>query len=464
MSIKAVPDRRRSQKRRKLGHDFTNDRVDVSHNILTSGVSSASSNDEDISGDRSETEPVARRGAKRTNRKSSQALTSRDTVLPTGGISQSSILALQLAELNDEIIPNYERIRPKWTTLSTKLVALIKSTPERSPVTAVEATKSLRERGIRIPFSQPEPTKETNYKFAFKAPKQVLVSGALSQGLSLKNENVVDIIAIMPEDILQEKDYLNSRAPHKAAFYLACIAAAIKEEAAQDFELSFAHLHDVDLLPIISLLPKDTSFLGSQVNIAVGFPSDSIPIAKTLPTSNCLRQTTSNGSTQAGQPTPFYNSAVRYASSIPDFERLVQAAKSPSFDEACRVAQIWFRQRGFSSSARSGGFGYVEWSLICALLFQGGGHQGRSLFSTQYSSLQLFKAMLQVLGWTRLDGTTYAYQQREVRAFKTRRACTLRWSNRCQCLVQDDFPVLLFSPAPCSNLSGYNQLEKPGEL
>ena len=105
----------------------------------------------------------------------------------------------------------------------------------------------------------------------------------------------------------------------------------------------------------------------------------------------------SDDTAQIGQPTPFYNSAIRYAASVSAFDQLVQSARSPAFDEACRVGQLWLRQRGFSSLARYGGFGYTEWSLMCSLLLRGGGHQGHPLFSKQYSSLQLFKAMLQIL-------------------------------------------------------------------
>lgn len=318
-------------------------------------------------------------------------------VLPTGGINKSTVLSLQVADLNVEVTAKYERLRPQWSKISNRLETLIKDIPPRAPASAIDAVKSLRKQGVNIPFPKPQPSKDTNYKFEFKAPKHILVDGALPWGLSLKDDNVVKITAIMPEDLLQEKDYLNYRALHKAAFFVACIAAAIKTDAGSDFSLSFTWLYDVDLLPILEVVPAEKGFSKFSFQIAVGFPSVSIPVTKTLPTKCCLRQGATGEAGSSDNPTPFYNSCVRYAASIEAFAKNIQLTRSPSFDEACRIGQIWLRQRGFSSSTRSGGFGFREWALACALFLRGGGHRGHPLFSKQYSSLQFFKAMLQII-------------------------------------------------------------------
>lgn len=387
MSVKENLSHEHSPKRRKLSHGM--DKVD--------GI------------DASESSKELTRGSQQDVDGTQQSSTSRDgstkrpvaistTVLPTGGINKSSVLALQVADLNDEVTPNYAKLRPKWTGLANKLEATIKNLPPRPPVTAVDALKSFRKQGIKIPFPDPQPSKDTNYKFEFKPPKHIVVSGALPLGLSVKGENVIELTALMPEELLQEKDYLNARAPHKAAFYLACIAGAIKEQDGGDFDLSFSYLCDVDLLPAIELVPKEKSASKLTFRIAVGFPDASIPVAKTLPTKNCLRHGALDEAKDSDRPTPFYNSAVRSAASVEAFEALVQKTRSPAFDDACRIGQIWLRQRGFSSSARSGGFGWREWCCMCALLLRGGGHKGHPLLSKQYSSLQFFKAMLQILG------------------------------------------------------------------
>ncbi|KIW74971.1 hypothetical protein Z517_11742 [Fonsecaea pedrosoi CBS 271.37] len=381
-----------SAKRRKLSHDSQTDDFDPrkASNISDGG---------DVVPDN-----LARNGlasktpSQKPTSKPSQTSVSKTPVLPTGGINKSAILGLQVADLNAEVTPNYDKLRSKWTTLSTKLVSLIKDIKDIPPVTATEAVKLLRHRGINIPFPQPQPSKDTNYKFSFVAPKQVLVGGALPWSLSLKDENAVEITAIMPDGILQEKDYLNYRACHKGAFYLACIASAIKKSEEVDFDISFAHKHDVDLLPVIDLVGKDRKPSKFKFQIAVGFSDPSIPIAKTLPSKNCLRREIPGSQEQNGQSSPFYNSAIRYAASVPHFGQIIQSTRSSSFDEACRIGQLWLRQRGFSSSARIGGFGFLEWTIICALLTRTGGHRGHPLFSKQYSSIQFFKVMLQILG------------------------------------------------------------------
>lgn len=392
MSVKHAGRDGQSPKRRKLSHSPEEDKPEGFTKFDSaddSSEDSGGSHDNGVSAKSKSTEggPKSRPGTAR-----------KPAVLPTGGINRAAVLALQVADLSAELTPNYERLRPKWTKISSKLVSLIKETPDRSPVTAVEALKSFRKQGIRIPFPQPQPSKDTNYKFEFRTPSQVVVGGALPWNLSLKNERVIELTAIMPDDLLQEKDYLNNRAFHKAAFYLACFAAAFKKLAAGDFQLSFVHREDNDLLPIIEVTPKDEINANFRFHVSVGFPKESIPISKTLPMKNCLRQESSDSQANADRPTPCYNSSIRYAASTAAFDHLIQSTRSPSFDEACRLGQVWLRQRGFSSSSGAGGFGFWEWTLTCALLLKSGGHRGHPLFSKQYSSLQFFKAMLQILG------------------------------------------------------------------
>ncbi|KIW14979.1 hypothetical protein PV08_07766 [Exophiala spinifera] len=314
--------------------------------------------------------------------------------IPANGTNKSSILALQVADLIAEATPNYDRSNAKWTGVSNRLQSIIKRIKPRSPVSALDAVKSLRKESIRIPFSEPRPSKDTKYKFEFTAPEEIVVGGALSLKLSVNGDNVVQLTTIMPPELLQEKDYLNNRAPQKAAYYLACIAAGVKEAAGSEFEMSFAYLHGVDYLPVLSLAPKDKSLSKVKLHVAAGFPNDSIPIAKTLPSKNNLRHDTSDS---LETPTPFYNSSIRYAASTSTFSEMIRAAKSASFDDACRLGQVWLQRLGFGSSIESGGFGFLEWSVTCALFLRTGGHRGLPLFSKQYSSLQFFKAMLQIL-------------------------------------------------------------------
>ncbi|KIV96663.1 hypothetical protein PV10_00501 [Exophiala mesophila] len=317
--------------------------------------------------------------------------------LPAGGVSKSSIIALQISDLSTEVTPEYDSLRHKWTPVVRNLESVIKQIPERKPISGTEAAKSFRKQGITIPFPEPRPTKDTNYKFEFKPPSSIKTRGALVDNLSVKHENLIDIRVIMPESLFQEKDYLNNRAFHKAAFYLSCIALSLKESYPKEFDWSFSHQHDLDLLPIVCLIPRDPQLAKFTFQISVGFPSAVIPIEKTSPTKVCLRNSTVSDDESDRKPVPVYNGAIRYAASSSSLAERTKLSRSPAFDESCRVAQIWLRQRGFSSAISEGGFGFDEWSHICGLLLQQGGHRNHPLFSKQYSSLQFLKAMLQIL-------------------------------------------------------------------
>ncbi len=382
MSIEALHSRH-SPKRRKLSHSSSTDAEDPSRLADDTSLQTL--------GNRKASQTIKIAGTA-SNKTGSQHAT-----MPTGGINKSSILALQVADLNTEVTPNYDRLEAKWTMISNRLQTIIKQMPSRAPVTALDALKAFRKQGIRIPFTEPVPSKETNYKFEFQAPKEIVVGGALPWGLSVKGDNAVQLTAIMPEELLQEKDYLNNRGPHKAAFYLACISAAIKEHASSDIDLVFAHLNDVDSSPALEAIPKDKALSKFKFQISVGFPDEAIPISKTLPTKSCLRKNANGDAASSDLPTPFYNSSIRHAASMAGFDKIIQSARSPSYDEACRIGQIWLKQRGFSSLVSSGGFGFFEWALMCALFLQTGGHRAHPLFSKQYNSLQFFKAMLQIL-------------------------------------------------------------------
>ena len=248
MSIPTRHPEHRSLKRRKLAHK----EVDVDADISEEG--SSSSEDSQTVGQSQRLKNSNQSDSKpRSNGTSSKS----PTILPTGGINTSSVLGLQITELSKELKPNYDRLRAKWIDAVNNLESIIKQIPPRSPITAIEAQKSFRKKGISIPFPKPCPTKETNYKFEFTPPSQILISGALAKELSIKDDRSIDLKLVLPEALLQEKDYLNNRVFHKAAFYLACVALGIKDNASTDFDLAFAHGDGIDLLPILVLTPKN---------------------------------------------------------------------------------------------------------------------------------------------------------------------------------------------------------------
>ena len=84
------------------------------------------------------------------------------------------------------------------------------------------------------------------------------VIGSYSLRTMVKSDSTlsVDMLVVMPTSILQEKDYLNYRYFYKRAYYLACIAAGIRQSIQEEFRLTFEYLHGNDLLPILTVKPK----------------------------------------------------------------------------------------------------------------------------------------------------------------------------------------------------------------
>ncbi len=124
-------------------------------------------------------------------------------------------------------------------------------------------------------------------------------------------------------------------------------------------------------------------------------------ISKLLPSKNCVRRG-KDATTQTDQnlpPTPFYNATLRSDATVTQYLRLLHdaSASCEAFKDACILGRLWLRQRGFGSDLETGGFGHFEWASTMALLMQGDGSKGHRVLSPEYSSYQLFKAMLQFL-------------------------------------------------------------------
>jgi U3 small nucleolar RNA-associated protein 22 len=321
--------------------------------------------------------------------------------LPNGGLNRTSMLALQVNELLAETRSNYEKLESRLETTVQRITGLIKKIPVRPPALLRNAEKILKaDSDVRIPFFNPRPSQESNYKFEYQAPERIdyLGSVALRFGEKSSSTNTVTIAVQMPESLFQEKDYLNHRAFYRRAFYLACIAAGLKNAANDEFELHFQVKDDLELIPVVIVSATGSSPRGFQqskaeIEITVTFPATSIPVEKTHPGSNCLRE---GGNTA---PTPMYSSCGRSLASLQDLQQMIHSSvkSCESFTDTSRLASIWLKQRDMGSSCSKGGFGIEEWTLLCALLLQTGGHNGQPLISNRYTTVQLFKAVLQFL-------------------------------------------------------------------
>ncbi|KAL2816849.1 Nrap protein [Aspergillus cavernicola] len=322
------------------------------------------------------------------------------------GLYKSSLFKLQLDELIAGSRPNYDKQLATLKDTLHDLKDLIEALAERPAKLALEAEKELRQfNGVFVPYPEPRPGKDTKYSVMYARPAYVNVVGsfALRTGSKSPGPYVVDMAVTMPSSIFQDKDYTNYRYFHKRAYYLACIAAGIKDKKSSSLDVKF-ELQDGDgLRPIILIQPTNaaksrTGRLNFQIRIITAVDDTLFSVSCTLPMKNNIRHG-SKGANDSQAPTPYYNSCLRSEATVALYHKLLSSAARGCefFKDACLLGRIWLRQRGFGSSFHKGGFGGFEWSVLMSLLLEGGGPSGKAVLLKSYSSYQLFKATMQFL-------------------------------------------------------------------
>lgn len=312
------------------------------------------------------------------------------------------MMTLQISDLLGEIRPDYDKLMSGLEETLRRLQGIILHLPDVAPMTAPEAEKVLRkEAGVCLPFPNPRPGRDTKYTLEYKRPARLDLVGSLPLQLGIiKSKDIctADLAITLPDSILQEKDFLNHRYFHKRAYYIAQLAAGIRRHAKKEFNLSFEHQDGITLKPSLIIEPNDSSppgFIKSKLRVRIicAISADVFPGNKTWPTKRCLRMSDSTS------PTPYYNACLRSEATVELYHRLLERTSTycEAFRDVCRLGRLWLRQRGYGGSVSRGGFGPFEWSIVCALLLQTGGSNGRPALSPRYSCLQLFKAILQFL-------------------------------------------------------------------
>ncbi|KAE9975391.1 hypothetical protein BLS_002620 [Venturia inaequalis] len=321
-----------------------------------------------------------------------------------GEAFKSNLFKLQVDELLDQVRPVYTRKNDSIESAVRTLKTIIEQIPARKPVSVSEAERSLLKKDkVVVPMSLPQ---DVNYKLAYAKPANFNVVGSHPLKTGTKNDDnlVLDLMIMMPPDLFERKDYLNHRYFHKRAYYLACLAAGIRSCKEQKYKLSFDYLHGNTLLPILIVELNKTTHpehalpcKNLRVVILPSIPDDLFPIEKLLPVRNCIRPKSSGAEPASLQPTSFYNASIRVDALASSYLKLQNQAsrRCEAYTDACLLGRIWLKQRGFSGRIQGGGFGNFEWSVLIALLLEGGGPKGLPAFSSGYSSYQIFKATLQ---------------------------------------------------------------------
>ena len=328
------------------------------------------------------------------------------------GTFKSNMFKLQVDELLTQIRPRRGKREEAAETALHALKKSLETAPARPPLSIEEAEKHLlKSSKVVIPFPEPRPSRDAKYKLEYAKPANINVVGSYALQTSSRTRDVleIDMSVTMPSTLFQEKDYLNFRYFYKRAYYLACIAASLKDAHGSTYDIRFSDFHDDPLKAILVVVPTpSTSKDGDvkparkwQINIIPCVAADVFAPEKLTPKRNCIRP---SDETKA-EPTLVYNASLRADMVIGQYLKLIHSASTscPGFKDACLLGGTWLRQRGFGTSISAGGFGRFEWSALMALMLQGGGANGKPMLSAGYSSYQLFKGTMQVLGMKNLS-------------------------------------------------------------
>ncbi|KAK1779614.1 Nrap protein [Copromyces sp. CBS 386.78] len=325
----------------------------------------------------------------------------------SSGLSRGRAFILEAEELVDQVKLDYATALQAVDSLLHKIKGSIEAIEAHDALQIADAaTKLEKKHKIQIPFPEPRPSPESNYKVAFAKPSQFNVVGSYVSKTMIKAQksHAVDMVVVIPGETLQEKDYLDLRYFYKRAYFLGVVAAALQKDLADDGELSYEYLNGNPLSPILSLKPKvEEGRLGYRVRIIPCAPDNLFPKSKLHLGATLVRKAGGDDESKAAtKPTPFYNSTVVSDSCFFPYLKLLRQTekKCAAFNKACILGRVWLQQRGLGSDMADGGFGHFEWTVLLALLLQSGDN---SRLSTSLSATQLFKAMVQFLAVTNLS-------------------------------------------------------------
>ncbi|KAL2135151.1 hypothetical protein VTI74DRAFT_9582 [Chaetomium olivicolor] len=331
----------------------------------------------------------------------------------TTGISRSRAFVLEAEELLDSVRLDYGTAFEGADGLLHRIKGAIEAIKPHEAVPLTDAASKLEKKHkIKVPFPDPRPQENSNYKVAFAKPAQFNVVGSYVSKTMVKTQkgHAVDMVIVLPDEILQEKDYLDLRYFYKRAYYLAVVASTLQKDFGSEAELSYEYLNSNPLCPVLAIQPKASQEKEEPVEKALDYririipcaPDGFFPKAKLHPGASLVRKGCEGDSSASSQPTPFYNSTlIAEACFLPYLKVLRQAEKKcAAFKNACMLGRIWLQQRGFGGDVSHGGFGHFEWAVLLALLLQGGESKGHAALSASLSSTQLFKALIQFLSVT----------------------------------------------------------------
>jgi U3 small nucleolar RNA-associated protein 22 len=363
-------------------------------------------------------------------------------------VSTASTFVLQTDELLKEAKLDYGKTLKGVDANLHRLKEAVDTAVPHGPELITQVTSRFEKKHrIVIPYPDPKPAKDAPYKLSYEKPASYNVVGSYVAKTMVKSQAHfgIDMVVQMPKTMFQEKDFTSMRYFYRRAYYITYIAASVKKELEDSFDIGFEYLNENPLLPVLALRPKpeeeeqeedikETTSKASKkktkaakspytIRLIPCAPDGLFPKSKLLPSSNNNRTGEADDkNTRSG--TPFYNSTLKAEETFISYLRILTHAKNecPALTDACVLGRIWLQQRGFGSSVSQGGFGHFEWSVMIALLLQMGGRNGHAALSNSLSSTELFKATVQFLSATDFNKKPFVFGSSKINADTVREA------------------------------------------
>ncbi|KAF4556159.1 Nrap protein nucleotidyltransferase domain 4-containing protein [Elsinoe fawcettii] len=316
----------------------------------------------------------------------------------TGGSIKTNVLKIQV----DHLLERSRPVRTDRAEAAEKALRELKGIMEklepRGPKSISDAERDLIKKSrVAVPFPDPRPPQDAQYKLEFQKPASINVVGSYASSLYFRGNKTleIDMMVQMPDSLFQPKDYQNHRYFYRRSYYLACIAAGVRDNSQSKYTVGFKNLHGNPSSPILVIRPSEMAIDAPskwQVNILLCISSKVFADDKLVPSKSLVRSSEKLDESSTTS-TSLYNSTIQADRQMTAYLKLIHSATSTCdfFKDAALLLRIWLKQRGFSSSIQAGGFGNFESTAMLAALVSTGA------LSPRYSAYQLFRAALQFL-------------------------------------------------------------------
>ncbi|KAI8815755.1 Nrap protein [Fimicolochytrium jonesii] len=333
----------------------------------------------------------------------------------TSDLFQSNLFKLQIEELLKEVRVDF--LKSSSAAGLERALRRLKDVFDRMNAEVAEksvaqATKDLEKEGVVVPFPDPSPPADAQYKLGFKKPTKVFVVGSylLKTVAKTPSGTNVDVAVQMPESLFQDKDNVNYRYFYKRAYYLAMLAAEVKKHAGPKdlaVEMEFQAFQGDRRRPVLVLTStgKNSEYdfkskFAFSIRVFPVIPQNVFPPRRLAPGRNSVRANFLAGGgdlpESANTPTPHYNAALLKDTPLVAHMNLLHhhTTTCAGFREASILAKVWLAQRGFSGNTSKAGFNGFLFSMIMGYLLRTNDKNGNRLLGNNFSSYQLFKVTI----------------------------------------------------------------------